>query len=53
MRACVAAAKAKLPGMLPTDDSVAYDSATLGELAAGARVSGPRLPHSFSSSTVA
>lgn len=31
------AAKAKLPGMLPTDDSVAYDSATLGELAAGAR----------------
>uniref|UniRef100_L7M6I5 Rho gtpase-activating protein n=1 Tax=Rhipicephalus pulchellus TaxID=72859 RepID=L7M6I5_RHIPC len=30
-------AKAKLPGMLPTDDSVAYDSATLGELAAGAR----------------
>ncbi|XP_065282190.1 rho GTPase-activating protein 190 isoform X6 [Dermacentor albipictus] len=32
-----AAAKAKLPGMLPTDDSVAYDSATLGELAAGAR----------------
>ncbi|XP_075739808.1 rho GTPase-activating protein 190-like isoform X5 [Rhipicephalus microplus] len=32
-----AAAKAKLPGMLPTDDSVAYDSATMGELAAGAR----------------
>ncbi|XP_075739811.1 rho GTPase-activating protein 190-like isoform X8 [Rhipicephalus microplus] len=31
------AAKAKLPGMLPTDDSVAYDSATMGELAAGAR----------------
>ncbi|XP_075739845.1 rho GTPase-activating protein 190-like isoform X9 [Rhipicephalus microplus] len=30
-------AKAKLPGMLPTDDSVAYDSATMGELAAGAR----------------
>ncbi|XP_037528400.1 rho GTPase-activating protein 190-like [Rhipicephalus sanguineus] len=30
-------AKTKLPGMLPTDDSVAYDSATLGELAAGAR----------------
>ncbi|XP_075739843.1 rho GTPase-activating protein 190-like isoform X7 [Rhipicephalus microplus] len=33
-----AAAKAKLPGMLPTDDSVAYDSATMGELAAGARL---------------
>ncbi|XP_075739846.1 rho GTPase-activating protein 190-like isoform X10 [Rhipicephalus microplus] len=32
------AAKAKLPGMLPTDDSVAYDSATMGELAAGARL---------------
>ncbi|XP_075739847.1 rho GTPase-activating protein 190-like isoform X11 [Rhipicephalus microplus] len=31
-------AKAKLPGMLPTDDSVAYDSATMGELAAGARL---------------
>lgn len=30
-------AKTKLPGMLPTDDSVAYDSATLGELTAGAR----------------
>ncbi|XP_077499589.1 rho GTPase-activating protein 190 isoform X3 [Amblyomma americanum] len=32
------AAKTKLPCMLPVDDSVAYDSATLGELAAGARL---------------